>query len=79
MTTQLANPNFHVSTTRLSVRNLSKNVTEKELKSAFLRAAQSDGDTSKIRIKQAMNFQHHITSSSTLMTSLICTGQNCKR
>jgi nucleolar protein 4 len=49
---KLANPNFHVSSTRLSVRNLSKNVTEKELKRAFLRAAQIEGDTSKIRIKQ---------------------------
>jgi hypothetical protein len=64
MTIQLANPNFHVSTTRLSVRNLSKNVTEKELKSAFLRAARSEGDTSKIRIKQATNLQDHTTISS---------------
>jgi hypothetical protein len=76
------------------VRNLSKAVTEKELKSAFLRAAQIEGDTSKIRIKQVIHhfysLIHHSQHISPLKeekndvsipttTTTTNLGQNCER
>jgi len=54
----LRNPNFFVSKTRLSVRNLPKNITEKRLKEIFSDAAlaaqepQEKKKKAKIKIKQ---------------------------
>eukprot|EP01129_Flabellula_baltica_P008918 TRINITY_DN3573_c0_g1_i1.p1 TRINITY_DN3573_c0_g1~~TRINITY_DN3573_c0_g1_i1.p1 ORF type:complete len:576 (-),score=174.79 TRINITY_DN3573_c0_g1_i1:79-1806(-) len=43
---KLANPNYHVSRTRLSVRGIPKNVTETQLRDLFKKAAQSNEDKS---------------------------------
>jgi nucleolar protein 4 len=50
---KLANPNFHVSRTRLSLKNLPKDVDEKKLRNIFFEAAKKACPGEKIVIKQA--------------------------
>jgi len=49
---KLSNPNFHVSKTRLSIRGIPKNLTEKQLRELFKNAAMQDGAKFPPKIKQ---------------------------
>ena len=49
---KLKNPNYFISKTRLSVRNLPKTITERELKKIFIDAAKSEQKEEKVRLKQ---------------------------
>lgn len=50
--TKLRSPNFHVSTTRLAVHNIPKDMTEKELKQLFIQAVKSKASKQNPALKQ---------------------------
>ncbi|KAG0563691.1 hypothetical protein KC19_8G051800 [Ceratodon purpureus] len=50
--TKLRSPNFHVSTTRLAVHNVPKDMTEKELKKLFIQAVKSRASKQEPVVKQ---------------------------
>lgn len=50
--TKLRSPNFHVSTTRLAVHNVPKDMAEKELKQLFIEAVKSRASKQQPVLKQ---------------------------
>jgi hypothetical protein len=58
--TKLRSPNFHISTTRLAVHNIPKDMTEKELKQLFIQAVKSRASKQEPVLKQVLplNFLH---------------------
>lgn len=52
--TKLRSPNFHVSTTRLAVHNIPKDMSEKDLKKLFITAVKSRASKQQPVIKQVL-------------------------